>query len=460
VNLHVSVTIERDSKKTGLTPEKNGHLTRSADMRITIFAAGSRGDIQPCIMLGKALQEAGFDLLLAAPENYDQFASENGLRFYALRGDVQQIMASETGRRFMETGGANPIQSIRVMRNLLDPVAMQMAEDLFESCRDSDALISIAVFAPLAKTVADARGIPLIHVEPTPLLPTRAFPSPGWPLQKNLGGLHNRLSGLAMLHVIWQWYRPSVNSFRRRLGLRPYSLGSFHQILTSTPLLGAYSSRAIPHPPDWPESVHITGYWLPDANLAWQPTPELEAFLETGDPPVYVGFGSMAGRHPQRLAAVVMEALSQSGQRGLLLTGWGGLRPEMVPDNVFVLDSAPHSWLFPRMAAVVHHGGAGTTAEGLRAGVPSIIVPFSFDQPFWGERIKAMGLGPDPIPQKKLSADRLARAIRTAVTDSDMKQRARLCGEAIRAEDGLDNAVKTIKNYLAQSEACERTQPR
>ncbi|MBE0699419.1 MAG: glycosyltransferase family 1 protein [Anaerolineaceae bacterium] len=427
-------------------------------MRITIFAAGSRGDIQPCIMLGKALQEAGFDLLLAAPENFDQFAADNGLRFHPLGGDVQQSMASETGRKFMESGSANPIQTIRAMRRLLEPVAMEMAQDVFEACRDADALISLAVFAPFAKTVAEVRRIPLILVEPTPMLPTRAFPSPGWPVQRNLGGLHNHLSGLAMLEVIWQWYSPSVNNFRQGLGLRPYTPGSFVQILKSTPLIGAYSPKIIPHPPDWPESVHITGYWLPDASREWQPTPELTAFLEAGGPPVYVGFGSMSGRHPEQLASVVLEAMAKSGQRGLLLTGWGGLRTEAAPDNVFVLDAAPHSWLFPRMAAVVHHGGAGTTAEGLRAGVPTVIVPFSFDQPFWGERIKAMGLGPDPIPQKNLTADRLARAITTAVTDTEMKQRAHLCGETLRAEDGLGIAVKTIKRYLAQSVAGERTQ--
>ena len=136
----------------------------------------------------------------------------------------------------------------------------------------------------------------------------------------------------------------------------------------------------------------------------------------------------MAGRNPEQLATIIMEALAKSGQRGLLLTGWGGLRTELVPDNVFVVDSAPHSWLFPRMAAVVHHGGAGTTAEGLRAGVPSVIVPFVLDQPFWGARVKALGLGPDPIPQKHLTADRLANAIRIAVTDSGMKQRAKACG--------------------------------
>ena len=140
----------------------------------------------------------------------------------------------------------------------------------------------------------------------------------------------------------------------------------------------------------------------------------------------------MAGRNPEQLASLILEALAKSGQRGLLLTGWGGLRTESVPDNVFVVDAAPHSWLFPRMAAVVHHGGAGTTAEGLRAGVPAVIVPFVFDQPFWGARVKALGLGPEPIPQKKLTADRLAHAIRIAVTDPGMRQRANACGAAIR----------------------------
>jgi sterol 3beta-glucosyltransferase len=223
---------------------------------------------------------------------------------------------------------------------------------------------------------------------------------------------------------------------------------SFYQILNATTLLGAYSSKVIPQPPDWRESVHITGYWLPDARMEWQPSPELMAFLDAGDPPVYIGFGSMAGEHPEHLAKVVLEAIAKSGQRGLMLTGWGGLHADLIPDNVFMADSAPHSWLFPRMAAVVHHGGAGTTGEGLRAGVPAVIVHFAFDQPFWGARIKAMGLGPDPIPQKNLNADRLANAIRIAVTDAGMNQRAKSYGETIRGEDVLGKAVEVIKRCL------------
>ena len=196
--------------------------------------------------------------------------------------------------------------------------------------------------------------------------------------------------------------------------------------------------------------MHVTGYLFLDTQPDWRPAPELQAFLDAGEPPVYVGFGSMAGRNPEQLAGLTIEALARSGQRGLLLTGWGGLRADQVPDHVFVVDSAPHSWLFPRMAAVVHHGGAGTTAEGLRAGVPNVIVPFVFDQPFWGARVKALGLGPAPIPQKKLTADRLAHAIRSAVTDQTMRQRASLCGQAIRAEDGIGNAVNVIRRYFGE----------
>lgn len=419
-------------------------------MRITIFTAGSQGDVQPCIMLGRGLQQAGFRVLLAAPQNFAGLIQGHGLCFHPLRGDVQQIMASETGRRFMETGGANLIQLILAMRRMLGPVAIQMAEDALEACRDTEALISLAVFAPFGKSIAEIQGVPLINVEPTPLLPTSAFPAPGWPVQQNLGGFLNRLSGSAMLQVIWQWYGPFVNAFRKRFGLRPLNRASFHSILTSVPLLGAYSPAVIPHPTDWTGPVHITGYWFQDVQSEWRPSIELEAFLDKGEPPVYVGFGSMAGRNPEDFAAIVLKALAKSGQRGLLLTGWGGMNVMRVPKNVFVVNSAPHSWLFPRMAAVVHHGGAGTTAEGLRAGVPAVVLPFIVDQPFWGKRVKALGVGPEPIPAKKLTVDKLADAIRAVTADPRIKERAVALGKAIRAEDGVGNAVKIVKQYLGE----------
>jgi UDP:flavonoid glycosyltransferase YjiC (YdhE family) len=424
-------------------------------MKITIFTAGSRGDIQPCVVLSRSLKQAGYRVCLAAPEDFASFVQKQGVDFYPLHGDVQQIMASDTGRKFMETGAAHPIKSIGAIRKMIAPVIIRMAKDAYNACRDANGLICLGVFSSFGQSIAAALGIPIVNLEPTPLLPTKAFPAPSWPIQRDLGRWHNYLSGVAMLQVVWLWYRPFVNDFRRQLGLSAYTFARFYHAFRSTPMLGAYSPSLISHPVDWSDNVHITGYFFLDTQTEWQPSSELQAFLDAGDPPVYIGFGSMAGRNPEQLTRLVLDALAKSGQRGLLLTGWGGLCPESVPDNVFVVDSAPHSWLFPRMAAVVHHGGAGTTAEGLRAGVPTVIVPFVLDQPFWGARVKALGLGPEPIPQKHLTSDRLADAISMAVKDSNMRQRTHSYGAAIRAENGCGQATNIIKRYFGEPGASE-----
>ena len=246
----------------------------------------------------------------------------------------------------METGGANPIKSIRAVRSLIAPVVMRMAEDAYTACHEAEALLCLGVFSAFGQSIAEALRIPMINLEPTPLLPTKAFPAPSWPIQRDCGGLHNYWSGRAMLQVVWLWYRPFVNEFRARLGLSSYSGARFYRALRATPMLSAYSPSIIPHPTDWPESVHVTGYFFLDNQLEnqvdWQPSPELKAFLQAGDPPVYIGFGSMAGRNPEQLTQLTLAALAKSGQRGVLLTGWGGLRTELLPNNVFVVDAAPH----------------------------------------------------------------------------------------------------------------------
>jgi sterol 3beta-glucosyltransferase len=196
--------------------------------------------------------------------------------------------------------------------------------------------------------------------------------------------------------------------------------------------------------------VHVTGYWFLDRKTDWQPPAELVRFLEAGTPPVYVGFGSMSGTKAQERAKIVLEALDQTGQRGLLASGWGGLQAADLPDSVFMLEQVPHDWLFPQVSAVVHHGGAGTTAAGLRAGKPTLIVPFIADQPFWGKVVDEAGLGPQPIPQKKLTATTLSAAIRQMVSEDDMRRRAEAVGEKIRAEDGIGSAVQLISREVGQ----------
>lgn len=414
-------------------------------MKITIFAAGSRGDIQPCIALSQGLRQAGYQVQLAAPEDFAGFAREHAVDFYPLRGDVQRLMASDTGRKFMQSGGANPLKSIRAIRTLVAPVIAQMTDDAYAACRETDALICLGVQSAFGQTIAEALRLPVINLEPTPLLPTRAFAAPSWPLQKNLGGLHNYLSGLAMLQVVWQWYHPFVNEFRQRLGLRAVNAAQAYRALRSTPMVSAYSSTIIPHPSDWPASVHVTGYLFLADDSAWQPPAELQAFLEAGDPPVYIGFGSMSSEHPAELMRLILDALAIHGRRAVVHSGWAGLASATLPANVLTVGSLPHAWLFPRVSAIVHHGGAGTTAAAVRAGKPAVVVPFHGDQPFWARLAHQRGVATAPLPRRELTAQRLAEAIEHAVGDVALRRTAADLGARVGAEDGVSAAVAVIE---------------
>ena len=208
------------------------------------------------------------------------------------------------------------------------------------------------------------------------------------------------------------------------------------------PILYGFSPSVIPAPSDWNDQTHITGFWFVDEADDWQPPAALLDFLQAGPAPIYIGFGSMSSRAPEQTADLVIQALALTNQRAILLSGWGGLQKVNIPDSIFMIDAIPHSWLFPRVSAVIHHGGASTTAAGLNAGVPSVIIPFFGDQPFWGQRIADLGVGPKPIPRKKLTADRLANAIREVVTNEDMRQRAAKLGKQIQAENGIKSTVE------------------
>jgi UDP:flavonoid glycosyltransferase YjiC (YdhE family) len=209
-----------------------------------------------------------------------------------------------------------------------------------------------------------------------------------------------------------------------------------------TPIVYGYSPSFLPPPRDWPAYCYVTGYWFLDKEQDWQPDASLLDFLRAGSPPVNIGFGSMIDRDPEAMTTLVIKALERSRQRGILLNGGGGaLSRERVPDQVFLLDAIPHNWLFPHVAAVVHHGGAGTTGAGLRAGKSTLIVPFISDQRFWGDQVYERGVGPKPIAHQHLSADTLAEGIQTAVTDEEIRAKAEALGEKIRAEDGVGKAI-------------------
>ena len=285
-------------------------------------------------------------------------------------------------------------------------------------------------------------------------VPTATFPAVVFPEWK-LGGWYNKLTYLFATRMGQLTMGSTVNQWRQetlKLPKRPALASELTRVDgRAVPVLHCYSPHVLSVPADWPDTATATGYWFLNHQADWQPPADLVDFLAAGPPPVYVGFGSISGRNPAKTTRIILEALAQTGQRGILATGWGGLKATDLPDSVFKLEAAPHDWLFPQMAAVVHHGGAGTTAAGLRAGVPSVVCPFFGDQPFWARRVAALGVGPAPVPYKKLSAKRLGQAIETAVADPQIRQRAVDLGRKIRAEDGVHKTVTLIEQQLERT---------
>jgi sterol 3beta-glucosyltransferase len=222
-------------------------------------------------------------------------------------------------------------------------------------------------------------------------------------------------------------------------------------VLRGRRILCAFSPTIVPPPHDWPASTVVTGGWFLPAPANWQPPAALSDFLQAGPPPVYIGFGSMADRNAEATTRLVLEAVQLAGLRAVLASGWGGLQASQAAQMVYMLEQAPHDWLFPRMAGVVHHGGAGTTAAGLRAGVAGLAVPHFGDQFFWGRRIAALGAGPPPLPRRKLTAPALAGRLRQLVATPAYASRAAALGQAIRAEDGLGEAVRIIQALVKAS---------
>jgi sterol 3beta-glucosyltransferase len=297
--------------------------------------------------------------------------------------------------------------------------------------------------------IAEQLSIPILQAFLFPFTPTRYFPSPLVP-SLPFGSMLNRLSFHITRQMFWQTSKSSDAAARQLLGLPKGSFWGPYKALSRSPLpvLHGYSAHVLPRPADWPENYIVTGAWFLDPPEEWTPPADLVTFLNAGPAPVYIGFGSMGSRDPEKTVQTVLEALERSGQRGVIASGWGGLKASALPENVHQLSSIPHTWLFPQMAAIVHHGGAGTTAAGTAAGVPSIIIPFMGDQSFWGRRIQTLGVGPQPIPRKMLTATNLANAIREAITNVEMRRSAEQLGQAVRAEDGVGNAVRLIETLL------------
>ena len=414
-------------------------------MRIVIIATGSRGDVEPYLALGKGLKAAGHVVRLVSHENSAALVKAHGVEFWPIEGNAQDVAQSAAMRDLLEKG--NFLAILSKMGRDAKENALAFAKGGLAASAGMDLIIAGLGGMFIGVALAEKLGLQFMSAHYVPFSPTRAYPSALFPKLPFDSGSLNRMSYRLTEQMMWQGFRAADTVARQQvLSLSkasfwgPYRSERFKQ----NPILYGYSPAVIPPPSDWDVQMHVTGYWFLDPVEDWTPPADLLAFLRAGAPPIFVGFGSMSPRNPEALTRVVVQALAHTGQRAILLSGWGELGGIDLPDTVFKLESAPFAWLFPRMAAVVHHGGAGTTSAGLRAGVPSIIVPFFADQPFWGRRVADLGVGPQPIPRKQLTADRLAQAIEIAVTDQAMRQRAAELGTKIRAEDGLARAVEVV----------------
>lgn len=447
----------------GLPAQSQG--AAAALVRITLVTVGSRGDVQPFVALAAALAARGVTVTLAAPATFSSLAAAHGLDFVGLPVDPAGMLHTELGRAWIDSG-RDPIAFVRGLRALADPLGEDLADAMIDVCGGADVVVYATLAFP-AWHVADARGVPAVQVSFAPQCPTGAFPPVVlWGRQRRSDPLagtdpwratvgaaaaraYHRLAHRMFAQALWLPLRRRVNRWRRtRLAASPLGLRSpgLEVDRRGEPLLHAFSPTILPPPRDWGAHVVTTGAWFLDAAEDWRPSPALAAFLAAGPPPVVVGMGSMTAGDPAALTALVVEGLRRAGTRGVLLAGWAGLggTGPLPLDEVLACADVPHDRLLPRAAAAVHHGGSGTTAASLRAGLPTVVVPHFGDQPLWGERVHALGAGPPPIQRRELTAARLAAAIRCAVEDESVVARAAAVGAMVRAEAGVDRAVAEI----------------
>jgi sterol 3beta-glucosyltransferase len=407
---------------------------------ITILAAGSRGDTQPYLALGVALKQSGHQVRIATFAIYEDLVRGAGMELFPLSGDITQVINSEAGTEAMQAD--NPLKVLRSFKTLKAFASGKQAE-FYQACEGSDSVI----FHPgpaIGYFIARQKKIPAILATPFPMTPTREYPSLISYAGPRLGKAYNLLTHRAFEQIMWSAGKsPTRDFWKKQFGTAPDDLscpyGKADAVVVSC------SNHVFPRPADWPERVHQSGFWFLDEEPGWSPPRELLDFLNNGEPPVYIGFGSLGGnKQAEATTRLVLDALKRAGMRGILATGWSGLSEKMdMPSSVFRLQSAPHTWLFPRMAAVVHHGGAGTTAAGLRAGVPSVIITYGNDTLAWGRRVYELGVGPKPLPRKKLTVEQLAAALVETRTKSMITAAAEL-GKKIRTENGALDATKVI----------------
>jgi len=455
--LRILQQLERCTSHANILIPQHAHLP---PLNIIIMTIGTRGDVQPYIALGVRLQSEGHQVTIATHAEFEEFVTSYDLRFACLPGNPHDLIELCVRQK-----GITP----RFLREAADRF-LTFLEDLlyvaWNVCQNQDVIIE----APMIQAgihVAEKLRVPHFFAFTMPFCPTKEYSNPMVPVP--MGGMFqhslNKMSHLLIEKALWLPLRSRINRFRELCcELPPLGLGEgSHTPERKTPFLYCFSSLLVPKPADWPDWVHVCGYWnLQQTTTDYSPDPALAEFLAQGEAPVYIGFGSIVQEDAEHMWEIVINAIQQCHQRVILSCGWTSLAPEMIqlleenPD-VFCLGACPHDWLFRQVRAVCHHGGAGTTATGLLCGRPTLVVSFFGDQPFWGKRVSDLGLG-TTIPYEQLTTPKLADALDLIAASESMQVEATRIAERLAQEDGLSNATQSIYRHVssfcaAQSQA-------
>ncbi len=424
---------------------KLSHLhPKGTNMKVLLIAIGTRGDVQPFVVLGHALAARGHDVSIAAANSFSKMIDAAGLRHCMLPVDFQELMQEPEIKAAMTTF-TGKLKAYRwaseAMNDQLD-TTWAIGQDV------SPDLILHHPKGALAPYLARKLGAYSVPVMLQPgFVPTGEYPQ-FLIASRSLGKLGNLASHRLILAVMRFGTSMMVNRWRKAslpdLG-SPMDPLKGYSPKGNAPRIHAYSEAIVPRPANWPKTEVQTGYFFAEQE-PFTPPESLKSFLEAGPPPVYFGFGSMPDIYGKRIEDAVAFAVEQLGLRAVIATGWGGITEIDVGENVHVLDAVPHAWLFPRVSAVVHHGGSGTTHEGLRWGRASVVCPLFGDQPFFGQRVANLGAGPPPVAQKRMTAEKLTAALKTALS-GQVRDCAAAIGIKLRAEDGVARACDLVEHF-------------
>ncbi len=422
-------------------------------MRVLLVGMGSRGDVQPFIGLGESLHRLGHTVTLAAADEFRDLVLGHGLGFEPLSFDLRSGIESDIGREWLGGSSTNQVREARLMRTVMRHVASTLADDLERLVGSADAVVSSALTFDAVDTLVGAatgRRTPHVYATFQPVWPTSFGMSSTFALRPTSRSVLNLGWSWLAAQAAWSVVRSTGDLLRRRRGLPGRTMLGYAAAAQRTPTLLAASPLVVPPSPDWPASIRQTGFWFPTASDPCDPTgvdPDVRAFVDGGSAPVYLGFGSMPTGDPDGVVRTFVTALRRAGRRGIVSSGWADLGAALLPRDVMAVGSVPHEWLFPRCAAVVHHGGAGTTAAALGAGVAQIVVPHIADQPYWGRRVAELGVGSVALARKHFNADRLGRAFDVALSPA-VTSAARDLGRRVGAEGGADEAASLMHELL------------